>query len=404
MKVLVVSSGFFLFILFLRFFTFYNSQHLYKPGEAVFFKHTFLDEPKTTSIGQTFRIATLIVSTTRYPEYHYGDTVVIKGKVTLNTHGQLAINNAKVSPEKSINTKLLAPLSWVRQRIVHTFQTYLSSQNASLLLGIVFGIKVSFDPDFYNALKNTGVLHVIAASGMNVSMVAEFLLVLLLPLFPRRIALGIAILGITLYAFLSGLQASIVRASLMAIAAFSAQVIGRQYTAFYVLALVAGIMLLINPLQISDVGFQLSFASTLGILLIKPLLDTLHLLKRLEEHIFLFEDFATTLAAQLATIPLFFITFGTYSPLSILVNLLVLWTIPFLMILGGVGAIVALIFPSLSSVFLYLCLPLLWYFEWVVITFSHFSPPFTLENLPIMIWIGYYLIGLAIVFFLSEKK
>ena len=137
------------------------------------------------------------------------------------------------------------------------FQT-LPSPSSSLLLGIIFGIKEQMPKDFTDNLRTSGVFHVIAASGMNVTLVAGFLSVFFAFFFKRQIAIGLSILGIIFYAILAGLEPSIIRASVMGILVFSAQILGRQTLAVNFLALTGFVMLFVDPSLIFDIGFQLS--------------------------------------------------------------------------------------------------------------------------------------------------
>jgi len=145
-------------------------------------------------------------------------------------------------------------------------------------------------------------------------------------------------------------------------------------------------MLFFSPLLLIDVGFQLSVAATLGILFIKPLLP---------KHMVL-EDFSTTIAAQLATIPILLTSFGQYAMLSILVNLLILWTIPVIMVLGGIGAICAFFFPFLGQLFIQASYPLLWYIEKVVTVGAVYGWGIHL-SIPWSFVLGYYFLLVSVV-------
>jgi hypothetical protein len=119
---------------------------------------------------------------------------------------------------------------------------------------------------------------------------------------------------------------------------------------------------------------------------------------------FLADDFKTTTAAQLATIPILFINFSSYSVFSVAVNILILWTIPPLMVLGGLASLFALIVPVLSAPFLYLSLPLLWYLVTVVEFSASIIPVISFENFSFPFAIIYYLVLGLIVFRLKKKR
>jgi competence protein ComEC len=287
----------------------------------------------------------------------------------------------------------LALLFGVRQKITFIFQNALPQHHASLLLGIVFGIKGDFPTSYYENLKQAGVLHVIAASGMNVAMVASFLSAIFGKFLKRQYGLALTIVGIFVYALFSGLEPSIVRASIMGTLVFLSQMLGRQRLSWYLLLLTACGMLFFYPYLLQDAGFQLSFMATAGIL------GFSQILKRYIAGFmpsFVSEDVITTIGAQLTTVPLLLLHFGSYSLASIAANALVLWEIPFLMIIGGAGAIIGFLSRPLGTFILYLSVPLLTYFDIVINSFSNYAGQIVFTEIPVVILIGYYFILAAI--------
>ncbi len=281
----------------------------------------------------------------------------------------------------------------IQSRLADIFYNNLNSKDAGLLLGIVFGTKANFDKNFLTDLSNTGVLHVIAASGMNVTMVGSFLIFLSIRYFKRQTGIFISILGVIFYAFIAGFQPSIDRALIMIIFSYGGQILGRQYSPIYGLMLAGFLMLFYDPMLISSVSFQLSFASTLGILMFRPLFPSNNFM----------DDFNTTFSAQIMSLPIIVFTFGNYGVLSLLVNFLVLWTVPLLMILGGFAAILGLIISQISIPFLYLSQPLLWYFEKVVEFFGSLNWNLTIKNDNLFLIVGYYILVFGIWIMLTKK-
>ncbi len=273
----------------------------------------------------------------------------------------------------------------IKGHIKDSYSKHLPAQDAALLMGIVFGDK-DLDHDSMKQFQATGVLHIIAASGMNVSMLIEFVLVFLLLFFKRPYALIITAGIVIFYTALGEFQASIVRASIMGIIALGAGVTGRQNTSFLALFYAAWAMIFWDPAVISSISFILSFSATLGIIILDPIF---------KQFVFrgsLFEDFRTTLSAQIATTPILLFFFGTYSAVSIVTNFLVLWTVPLLMVFGMAAAILSFISDMLAAPVIYICLPLLSYF-WIVIEFfSKLAHPIEIKDIPWTIVIGYYLL------------
>lgn len=393
-------------LLSLRFFLFYQNQPQYTDGQEIEFETTLLSEPQIASRVQRLTANSktgerIFITVLRFPEFHYGQTLHISGtlKKRLLTSEKviLTMSFPKVEAVEKSENPLLALTSFIRQRVILLFEKTLPPNSSGLLLGIVFGIREGMDKAFSNDLRLSGVLHVVAASGMNVTMVGGFLASLFGSVLRRQIALILTIFGIFFYALLAGLEPSIVRASIMGIFAFSAQILGRQNLAIYALGIAGYSMLLFSPSLIFDIGFQLSFLATLGLLYFSPIFQA-------SKMRVVGEDFQTTISAQTATLPILLANFGTYSLWSVLINGLVLWTIPILMVLGGVGAMFGLVFEPLGQLILYLALPFLLFFEAVVHASSKWGGVVGIENLPWQIAVGYYSLVLAIVVFLQRKK
>jgi len=221
-----------LILLSIRVFYFYQSKPVFTEGQNVNFKIILLSEPQISGRMQKFQInvsgTKIYVSVPRFPEYHYGNSLKISGvinTVTSNTssfskRNLILLKNIKIE-SNSQSVFGLAVLSSFRQNIAGFFKGTLPPVSASLLLGIVFGIKDSMPKEFMDSLRTTGVLHVIAASGMNVTLIGGFLSGFLLLFFKRQIALAMSILGIIIYAVMAGLEPSIVRAGIMGALAFS---------------------------------------------------------------------------------------------------------------------------------------------------------------------------------------
>ena len=138
------------------------------------------------------------------------------------------------------------------------------------------------------------------------------------------------------------------------------QFFGRESEIKRTLWLTGMIMFLINPFLISDIGFQLSFLATAGLVYIQPVLKK-------NFRVFRNSNFSSSISAQLATLPILLLNFGQFNLLSPLINLAVLWTIPWIL-QGGMGlGIIGLIGGvGIAKVFSFLLFPLLFYLEKVI--------------------------------------
>ncbi len=397
---------FFLIILSFRFYFFNQNKTQFADGQKINFETTILSQPQmfgnsqslTANLASNQRIS---ITTARFPELNYGDFIrisgTIKSKVLSNKGTILVMYFPKIETISSSNPlrKSLSIINTLRQKLILLFSKTLPMPSSSLLLGIIFGIKEQMPKEFSGNLKISGVFHVIAASGMNVTLIGGFISVFFAFFLKRQIAIGLSILAIMFYAVLAGLEPSIIRASIMGILVFSAQIMGRQTLAVNGLVLAGFAMLFIDPSLISDIGFQLSFVATLGILYIKPLFG---------KKKGLVSEVLTTITAQIATLPILLANFGTYSIYSVLVNGLVLWTVPILMAVGGIGAIIGLIFAPLGQLIIYFCYPLLLYFETIVNIFGKIGGVMTIKNFPWQFTAGYYCLLSSVVFLLKKKS
>ena len=244
---------------------------------------------------------------------------------------------------KTTNTTNIAVVQDIKSHIKEIYRSVLNPKDADLLIGVVFGENLTKTSK--EKFIQTGVLHVVAASGMNVSMLTSFLLGTLVVFLRRQYALIVTSVIVLFYVALADFQPSIIRAAIMALFALSAGLIGRQNTSLLALSFAAFAMIFWEPRVLSSISFILSFSATLGIILLDPILK-----RGLFKHYF-FEDFRTTISAQIATTPILLFFFGTYSPISIIVNFLVLWTVPPLMVLGGISAAASFISKSLALFF-----------------------------------------------------
>lgn len=398
-------------VLAFRLFYFYDSIYKIPLGKEITFQTKLSNQPKLKPNGQ--QVSVMLPNSQRVlvlfsfdPVLTYGDKVNIKGTVDYFE----AENGNQVAYMKHPEFLLVKkgvesnPLLKMREKIITFFNSSLPQPYSSLMLGIVFGIKEEMPPSFYLDLQKTGLMHVIAASGMNITMVGGFLAGALLIFIRRQYALVLAIVGICIYAVLAGLEPSIVRAAIMGSLVFLAQITGRQTNAFLVLFIAAFAMLMRNPALIFDIGFQLSFLATFGLVYLRPIFELVPKIRTILSKSVIGEDFATTLTAQAMTLPILLINFGSYSFISIPVNTIVLWTVPFLMIIGGVSAIIGFLFEPVGRFILYISIPLLIYFTKVVEVFAEFPGQINLQNLPLIFIVGYYFILASLVWYMKNKK
>jgi len=341
-------------ILILRF---ASTRPIYKQGQTIRVTATIYTEPNIYESSLGIEVAGLRVYLPRFPEVEYWDSIVIEGQVK---DGQL------INPKIISITKSNLVLARLRKRFINFVKISLVEPHASLVSGIVLGSKSSMPKEFWDKLIKSSTAHVVVASGMNVTMLAGFLLNSLILFIRRKRAVIISLIGIWLYSLLSGFDAPIVRASIMGTIAFSALALGKLSNAIYALLLSAALMLLVNPSWIMNLGFVLSFVATLSLILFQAKVDRkIHFVPAI-----LREGLSTSLAAQIGVAPILYFAFGQFNIFSPIINALILWTVPYIMILGSISAIIGIIFEPLGRLIVYIVYPLTWWFVGVVNIFS----------------------------------
>lgn len=257
-----------------------------------------------------------------------------------------------------------------KARAAQTINRILAEPYASLLNGILLGIETGIPKGLYEAFNLTGTSHIIVISGSNISLIAGIFLLLGQKILGKRYTPPLAMAGIIVYTFLVGADAAVSRAAVMGLVWVLAIWVGRPGLALNSLIFSGFVLTLLNPLILWDVGFQLSFVATLGLILLVPPLERgiFGLLQRLlnTEQVglamaLLSELIIVTLAAQIITGPLIVYHFGRLSLVSLLTNLLILPVQPPIMIVGGLATLAGMIWLPLGVALGWLVwLPLAW--------------------------------------------
>ncbi len=328
----------------------------YKDGDKVRILAKITSEPIRSTSYQKTSLAGVTIFLPVFPEIYYGDKVLVEGRV----------KDGKITqPEKFEIIKEADFLSIVRKKLLDFYKKSFPEPHSSLVAGVVVGSKDTTSA-FFESLKATGTMHVVVASGMNVTLVAGFLINSLVMFINRKKAIPAALVGIWIYSLVSGFNAPIIRAAIMGSIALFAQEAGRIYHSLRTLFLTGLVMLFINPLWIADLGFILSFLATTSLILFTKAFERrLYFIPALIR-----EGFVTSLAAQIGVTPLMFLTFGQLNIVSPLINALVLWVVPLITIIGMFSGILALAFPVMGKLLLYLSYPLTTWFITIIDLFS----------------------------------
>ncbi|MEG9327907.1 ComEC/Rec2 family competence protein [Salinimicrobium catena] len=327
------------------------------------FNKKFIAEVETTNNKPSHgKILVLYPKDSGEAEFSVGDRMIIASELKkipspLNPHQfdysrfmgirgierQLNLQNASF---RQLNSQegLLSEADLMRQNISRDLQANgFKKEELSIIQALLLGQKQDISPETYNNYAAAGAIHILAVSGLHVGILLLILNRIFSP-FDRSkkgkvVKAFLIILLLWGFAVLAGLSPSVVRAVTM----FSFLSIGmqlkRRSSSVNSLFLSLMLLVLIHPQWIFEVGFQLSYAAVLSILLIQPLLYSLwkpqnRLLK------YLWQLLSTTIAAQAGVLPLSLFYFHQFPGLFFLSNLLIL---PFLGLILGTGILVIIL-------------------------------------------------------------
>lgn len=277
---------------------------------------------------------------------------------------------------------LLIILIWIlvllilkKENLIQVINKALPSREAGLLSGMVWGEKSGIKGEFYNLLIRTGLIHIVVVSGTNLMIVGRGLIENLAKLVGRKMA----ILGgggiILIYVNLVGWQLPIVRAFLFLEIFYISQILGKKFNVFRALILVVGIMFLADWQIYKEVSFWLSIVSFIAVLLNQ----NKNILK-------------ITFWINIFILPILSINFGEINLISPLINIMVLFLVEIVSVLGFWGGIIGIICQKIASLILLTSYPLLRYLIEVVELGGRWK--WTMINFYFNWWmlIGWYLI------------
>lgn len=281
-------------------------------------------------------------------------------------------------------------LAWVRRHSLQRLAELWPGDVGALMAGILIGARGSFSEQLENNMRQTGLMHIVAVSGFNMTILISTVLHC-----TKRWKFGVQVvlasLVLVLFTLLVGPSGAVVRACLMGIIALFARLAGRPSQVFVCLLYAATLMLWISPLDATlDIGFQLSFCAVLGLLWGEPL--TSRMLAPLPDAIR--RELATTLAAIFWTLPLSVVYFSSLSLIAPLANLLIPPSIPYLMFGGFLSFLLS--FVPVFQVLTAVLAPLLYLWVqallWVAHLLAHIPYAAISLELPTA-WRGFFLTG-----------
>ncbi|NLX76845.1 MAG: DNA internalization-related competence protein ComEC/Rec2 [Clostridiaceae bacterium] len=289
----------------------------------------------------------------------------------------------------------------IRRYILASLEKNLSYEKAALIEAMLIGYRENLTESMENAFSASGLTHIMAVSGANLAFLIFPLLWLLnIAGIDRRTSAVIAIPFVFVYLLITGMEASVLRASVMAVLLLLGRALYRKTELVNSIAVAVLVLLLINPFMFFDAGFQLSVGATLGLgILYKRIRDIF------PEKVpgFVSETLAATIAAQAGVLPLLITHFNKVSLISLVSNLLVVPVTGFATTLGAVSIIAGSIHPFPGEIAGYALEAVLHFIlvvtekcasaKWAEIYMHHWSYPFMFAYYAAVFLWGIYGVG-----------
>lgn len=323
-----------------------------------------------------------LIIVNRFPEYHYGDLLKIDGKLAVpqsfTEDDGRTFDYPKYLRSKGIRFQMLFPkLALIREgegnvlvgrsfsikaKFEHALTSALPAPESALLSGLLLGGKQSLGSVWLERFRVAGIVHIIVLSGYNMTIVAEWLVVMFRSLGFYG-SLGVGSVGIILFALMTGGGATVLRAAIMALIVLLAKATGRNYDMSRALLVAAALMVAQNPsILLYDPSFQLSFLASIGLIFVSPIIEKRTKLFR--SFPMIREVFVSTLATQVVVLPLLLFQTGMFSLVALPANLIVLPLIPITMFTGFIAGVTALVSPTLG---IFVALPSEALLSWILL-------------------------------------
>lgn len=300
-----------------------------------------------------------------YPRFSYGDEITLKGKLArprnfedgefdyvsyLGKDGiRFVMSRADAELLQSGKGNFLKErLFAFKYAAAEKMSSVVPEPQASLVAGVLLGIKSSLGAGTLGDFKTAGLTHILVLSGYNVSLVAESALKLFASV-PRAFRFGAGFFSIALFALMAGGTASVVRASIMSGLVLVSKMTWRRYDALRALFVAGFAMTMLNPLILAhDPSFALSFLAALSLVVVSPIVAPR--LRFVTERWGFREMVASTVSAQLVVMPHLLRMSGSLSLISFVANAFVLPAIPGVMLFGALAAALSFVSKHLAFV------------------------------------------------------
>ncbi|MFH0969451.1 MAG: ComEC/Rec2 family competence protein [Patescibacteria group bacterium] len=390
-------------------------------GKVIVAKEPIAKDKYQNVIVKTSDNLKILLNANLYRNFNYGDELDLKCilKIPENKEGEfdyrmylakdgifyLCQGASFEKTGENKGNKIYKAILNFKNKLSDNINLVIPEPEAALANGLIFGGNSLLSKNVADNFSKTGLSHIIAVSGFNVTIIAEYLMLfgIWVGLW-RKQAFWFSIVGIFLFVIAVGFPSSAIRAGVMGSLLLWAMKNGRLANSFNAIIFAAGVMLFLNPLLLRwDIGLQLSFLAALGIIELSPFWENYLIRKNkivgeIQETIFL------TISATIFVLPIILYNFNMLSIISVLANALILSIIPLAMLLVFLTALAGLIWAPISLPFAWVTfLPLKYIVETVNYLAGLSWASRTVENFNAGYLIVWYIILFAGVYLIKFK-
>ena len=306
--------------------------------------------------------------------------------------------------EKSIKKFLFD----AQEKTVSIFHNYISGdKEKGLAEALLIGYKDDLDKNLVQSYTNTGVVHIIAISGMQLALIYGFLLAIFKPFIKFRLSRFLKpvsiIITLWMFSLMSGASASVLRAAVMLTCVVIGESFSKKASIYNTLAASFFLLLCYNPFWLWDVGFQLSYSAVLSIVIfMKPIYNLIYIKNKSLD--FVWQLISVTLSAQILTTPISIFHFHQFPNYFLLTNLIAV-PLSSIILFGEIFLCAVSFVPIIANGIGFILYKLIWLMN-SFIEHMEMMPNSLWNNLQISIMqtIFIYAAIIAIAIWLMEKK
>lgn len=345
----------------------------------------------------------ILVWASSFPSYNYGDFLEVKGELKAGKGKRISgvIFYPKIKLLSSEEgSPFLEAIYNLRHRLSKVLLQVFPEPQGSLAQGLLLGIRGYIPKSLWEDFAKTGTAHILAISGLHVSILAGIFLSFGAWAFGRHcpIYILLALFGIWLYALLSGLRPPVMRASIMGTIFLFALFLGRPKSSIIALSFAGALMVGIEPRLLWDISFQLSFLAMAGLILFSPFFQSWG--KRTPIPTPIIDSLAYTSGAIIGTFPLIAYHFNIISFVGLPATFFALPSLPFIILTSAFVAGIGLFSLPLAKVLGWITWLFITYLIMLVEAFASLPKAFLIVKgiSPVWIWAYYFGLGTVILF------